>query len=126
MRQLLQEVGTKATCPRSTFAKKLAQMKTAAEEKVYEAANMTTDKHVEYLVCLSHAETEATTWSIADLDSFANPLERDIYGITLNQQIPFKKELSIRLIKFETRWKTIAVHELRKTIDQCVIHFGYP
>jgi len=31
-RQLLQEVGTKATGPRSIFAKKLAQMKTAAEE----------------------------------------------------------------------------------------------
>jgi hypothetical protein len=32
-RQLLQEAGTKASGPRNIFAKKLAQMKTAAEEE---------------------------------------------------------------------------------------------
>jgi len=47
-RQLLQRVGTIATGPRSTFAKKLAQMNSAAEEEVYGAANMTTDKHVNF------------------------------------------------------------------------------
>jgi len=45
-RQLLQEVGTKATGPRSIFAKTVAQIKTAAEEEVYRAVNMTADKRV--------------------------------------------------------------------------------
>jgi len=100
-RQLLQEVGTKATGPRSTFAKKLAQIKTVAEEEVYGAANMNTDKPVEFQVRLSDAETEATTWSIANTDRIANQQEREIYVITSNEQMRFKKELSIRLIKFD-------------------------
>jgi hypothetical protein len=101
MRQLLQEVGTEATGPRSTLAKKLAQMKTAAEEQVYGAANMTPDKCVEFQICLSNALTEATTWSIANTDCIANLLEREIDGITLNEQMHFKKQLSIHCIKFE-------------------------
>jgi len=125
-RQLLQEVGTKATGPRSTFAKKLAQIKTAPEEAVYEAVNMTANKRVEFQVRLSDAETEATTWSIADKDCIANQLEREIYGITSNEQMRFKKELSIRLIEFERWWNAIHIQELRKTIEQRVIHFGYP
>jgi len=43
-RQLLQEIGSKATGPRSKFAKDLALMKAAAEDKTYGAANMTADK----------------------------------------------------------------------------------
>jgi hypothetical protein len=124
--QLLQEVGTKATGPRSTFAKKLAQMKTAAEEEVYRAGNMTTDKRAEFQVRLSEAETEATTWSIADTDRIVSQLEREIYGITSNEQMQFKKEFSIRLVEFEAWWQAIGVQEHRKTIAQCVIHFGYP
>ena len=77
-RQLLQEVGTKATCPRSIFAKKLAQIKTAAEEEVDGVANMTADKHVEIQVPLSDAETEATTQSITDTDCIVNWLDRKI------------------------------------------------
>jgi len=42
-RQLLQEVGTKATGPRSIFAKELALRKAAAEDEAYGAANMTAD-----------------------------------------------------------------------------------
>jgi len=125
-RQLLQEVGTKATGPRSIFAKKLAQMKTAAEEEVYGAVNMSTDKCVEFQVCLSDAETEATTWSLADIDRIVSQLESEIYGITSNEQMQFNQELSIRLIKFEAWWQAICVQELRKTIQQRVIHFGYP
>jgi len=44
VRQLLQEVGTKATGPRSKFAKELALKTTAAEDEAYGAANMTVDK----------------------------------------------------------------------------------
>jgi hypothetical protein len=88
-RQLLQEVGTKATGPRSTFAKKLAQMKTAAKQEVYGAVNMTADKREEFQVCLSDTETEATTWSITDTDRIVRQLEREMYGITSNEQIRF-------------------------------------
>jgi len=125
-RQLLQEVGTKATGPRSIFVKKLAQMKTDAEEQAYGAANMTTDKRVQFQVCLFDAEIEATTWSIADMDRVVNQLEREIYGITSKDQMRFTKEFSIRLVEFEAWWQAISIQELRKTIEQRVIHFGYP
>jgi len=124
-RQLLQEVGTKATRPRSIFAKKLAEMKTAAEEEAYGAVNMTADKHVQFQVCLSDAEIEATTWSISDTERVVNQLEREIYGITLKDQMLFRKEFSICLVEFEAWWQAIGVQELRKTIEQHVIHFGY-
>jgi len=64
--QLLEEVGTKGTGPRSIFAKQLALMKTAAEDEVYGVANMTADKQLQFQICLSDAETDATTWSLAD------------------------------------------------------------
>jgi len=60
-RQLLQEVGTKATGPRSKFAKDLALMKAAAKDEAYGAANMTADKQLQFQIRLSDAETEATT-----------------------------------------------------------------
>jgi len=41
--QLLQEVWTKATGPRRTFTKRMAPMRSAAEEEVYGAVNMTTN-----------------------------------------------------------------------------------
>jgi len=44
--QLLQEVMTKVTGPRSIFAKQHALMKTADEDEAYWAANMTVDKHL--------------------------------------------------------------------------------
>jgi len=84
-RQLLQEVGTKATSPRSKFAKELALMKTAVEEEAYGAANMTADKRLPFHDCLSDAETEVTTWSLADTERVTNQLEREIYGITSNE-----------------------------------------
>jgi len=124
-RQLLQEVGTKATGPRSIFAKKLAQMKTAAEEEAYGAANMTAGKRVKFLVCLSDAEIEATTRSIADADRVVDQLEREIHGITSNDQMRFTKVLSIRLFEFDAWRQAIGVQELQKTIEQRVIHFGY-
>jgi len=37
-----------------------------------------------------------------------------------------KQELSCRLIKFEAWWQVIGIQELQKTIEQRVIHFGYP
>jgi hypothetical protein len=56
-RQLLQEVGTKATGLKSKFAKDLALMKDAAEDEAYGAANMTADKRLQFQIRLSNAET---------------------------------------------------------------------
>ena len=53
LRKLLQEVRTKATGSRNTFAKILAQIKTAVQEKVYRVVNMTADKCVQFQVCPS-------------------------------------------------------------------------
>jgi len=125
-RQLLQEVGTKATGPTSIFAKELAIITAAAEDEAYVAANMTTNKPLQCQIRLSHAETEATTWSLADTARVTNQLEGEIYGITLNEQKRFKKEFSIRLIEYEDWWETIGFQALWNTIEQCIIHFGYP
>jgi len=58
-RQLLQEVVTEPTSPRCTFANDVGTMESAAAEEVYGAANMTTDKSVEFRVCLFDGETES-------------------------------------------------------------------
>ena len=116
-RPLFQEVMSKVSSPRSTFAKKHVQMKTAAEEEIYGVVDMTADKHVEFLVRLSNAETEATIWSIADTDSIVSQLEREIYGMSSNQQMRFKTKSSIRLIKIQARWQAISVQELRKPVE---------
>jgi hypothetical protein len=50
---------------------------------------------VEFQVHLSDTEAEATTWSIAEWDTIANQLQMKIDRITLNEQMQFKKELSI-------------------------------
>jgi hypothetical protein len=89
-RQLLQEVGTKATGPRSNFAKELAPKKTAAEDEAYGAANMTANKRLQFWLRLSDAETETTTWSLADTERVTIQMEREIYGITSNEQKRFK------------------------------------
>jgi len=125
-RQLLQEIGTKATGPRSKFAKALAQMKAAAEDEAYGAANMTAGKRLQFQIHLSDVKTEATTWSLADTEWVINQLEREIYGITSSEQKQFKTEFSIRLIEFEAWWETIGIQVLRKSIEQRLIHFGYP
>jgi hypothetical protein len=94
----LQEVGTKATSSRSVFANKLAPWKAAANDKGYRAANMTADKQLQFPICLSAAETDVTTCTLADTQSITNQLEREINGITSNKQIRFKKEFSLSLI----------------------------
>jgi len=101
-------------------------MKTAAQEEVYGAVNITADKRVELQVSVSDAESEATKWSIADIDRIVRQLEREILCITSNEQMLFKKALSICLIEFEAAWLAINVQELWKTIEQRVINFEYP
>ena len=118
--------GTNATGPRGTLPRKFSQMKTAAEEEVYVAVNMTPDKCVECQVSPSDAETGATTRIMTDMDRIVSQLERGINGSTSNEQMRFKKELSIRLIEFEAWWQAIGIQEHWKTIEQQIIHFGYP
>jgi len=126
VQQLLQELGTKATGPRSAFAKNLGQMPTAADEDVSGAVIITTNQCVEYQVRLSGDETEATTWSITDTDRIVSQLDWEIYGITSNEQMRFNKELSICLIDFEAWCQAIGVQELCKSIEHRVIYFRYP
>ena len=87
---------------------------------------MTADKRLQFQIRVSDAETDATTWSLADMERVTNQLEREIYGITSTEQKWFKKEFSIRLIEFEAWWETIGIQALQNTIEQCVIHFRYP
>ena len=108
------------------MAKEHALRKAAAKEKDYGAANMSADMGLQFQFRLSDVETEATPGSVADTERVTYQLEREIYGITLNEQIWFKKEFSLRLIEYQAWWKTISIEQLRKTIQQLVIHFGYP
>jgi len=121
-----QNLQTKSTCPRSTFANMLTTMKTSAEEDVCSVANMTPNKHVEFQVCLSGVDTATTTWSIANRDWDVNQLKTEIYSITSNEQMGFKMEFYICLIPFNAWQQAISFLELRKTITQCVIPCGDP
>ena len=122
----MEKVRTKATGTRSIFAKTLAQVKTAAAEEAYGAVNITADKRVQFQLCLSNAEIEATTWSMADMDRVVNQLEREIFGITSKDQMQFTTEFSICLVECEAWRQAIGVQEVRNTIENCVIHFRYP
>jgi len=89
--QLLQEVGTMTTSPRSTYVKRFAPMKTLAGDEVSGAVNITADICMDFRLYLSNAETEATTWSLAKKNHIVSQAEREIYGITSNEQMQFKK-----------------------------------
>jgi hypothetical protein len=73
-RQLLQEVKTKAASRRCKFAKDLALTKATTEDEAYGAANVTTNEQLQFQIPLSDAETEATTWSLADTEQVTNQL----------------------------------------------------
>jgi hypothetical protein len=49
---------------------------------------------------------------LADTERVISQLEREIYGITWNEQKLFKTEFSIRLIEFEAWWETIGIQAL--------------
>jgi len=100
-RQLLQEVRTKATGPKSIVAKSLALMNTAGDDEAYKMANMATNKRLQFQIRLYDTETEATTWSLPDTEWVTTQLQRVIYGVTLKEQKRFKKQFSIRLNQFE-------------------------
>jgi len=120
------KLGLREQVPEAQSPKKFTKMKTASEEEVYGAVNITPNKHVEFQVRSFDAETESTTWCIADADHIVSQLEREINGIPFNEQMRFKKELSTCLIKFGVWWQAISVQELRKPTEQRVMHFGFP
>jgi len=121
--QLLQEVATKATGPRSHFAKVLALTKTAAEDKPQGSATITADMWMHCQIRLSNAESEAMPSSFADTERVTEQMEREIHGITSNEQKQLLKEISIHLSEFETWWEKIGMPVLRKAIEQHMIHF---
>jgi len=60
------------------------------------------------------------------MDCIVNQLERVIHGITLTGQMRFTNEFCTHIVEFEAWWYAIVVRKLRKTIQQCEIHFGHP
>ena len=97
----MQAIRTNATGPQSLFAKHLALMKADVEDEIYRTANMTANKWLHFQICLSEAETEAMTGSLAETEHITIQQVKESDCITANEQKPFKKEFSIRLIKFE-------------------------
>jgi len=123
--QLLYKVRTKATDPRIILAKYIPPLNTAAENEVCGAADMTTNKQMQFLNYQLEAETETTTWCLPNRKRITNQLEREIYEITLNERKRFQKEFSIRVIELDISQEKFIIQVLRKTIEQWVIHLGY-
>jgi len=86
---------------------------------------MTTSKRLQFQIHLPDSETEAMTWSLANTERITTHLEREIYGITSNEQKWFKMEFSFRLIELESWQQTIGIQVQQTIIEQGVIHFGY-
>jgi hypothetical protein len=62
----------------------------------------TANKPGQFKLDLLDADTDVTTFSIADMDHILSKLEREIYSITSHKQMPFKKGLFIYRITFKT------------------------
>jgi len=92
-------------------------MYTAAKDGVDGAVTMTADRCIEFQIGLSDAETEATTWGIADMAHIVSQLEGENYGIISTEQMLFNNGFSIRLIEYEAWWQVIGIQELRKPLN---------
>jgi hypothetical protein len=66
---------------------------------------------------LSDAETEATTWSLADTERVTIKLERAIYGFTSNEQKRIETEFCIRMTEFQAWCESIRIQALWKSIE---------
>jgi len=120
------EVGTTALSLRGIFAKKPDQMDSAIADEVYWMANMVPNKHVEYQIHLSNAETEATSWSITDMHYITEYLVRERSSITSNIPKQFKNEWSIFSIQIEASRKCIIIYMLWEAVYPQAIYFSYP
>jgi len=77
---------------------------------------MIADKPPQFQICLSDAEADAMTWSVANTEQVTTQLERETDAITSNKQKGLIKKFSILLIEFEAWWDSIGIQTLRKTI----------
>lgn len=100
-------------------------MNNSSEKVIDGVVKITANKHVQFQVLLSNAETWATTSSFADVDTVLSQLERETYGITSNEKMQCKKELSVHWIKYEAWWQSNCIEELWNSMEQCLIHIGY-
>jgi len=97
--------------PWPTVAKSLAQIKTDAEGLIYTAAPLTTDRCVQFQVCLSDDVTEVRNGSITDTEHVESEVEGGIHWITLNEWMQFHNTLRIQLIKIEAWCQAIGIQE---------------
>lgn len=104
----------------------VAQMEFMVGKVVYRAENITHSKSLEILVGLSDDETEVTTRSIVEKDCITDYLQGAIDDNSENAHRQVKNKLSILLMQLEAWWDAFCVQELQNTIEQWVIHFGYP
>lgn len=111
--QLLQEIGSEITAPRSTFGEKHAQMNTVEEEQVYRAAKITPKWCIELQISLTEHMTAVKTGSSADMNLINNELESKRYGITWTEWMEIIIELYICLIKLLQLWEVLLVSEIR-------------
>jgi len=112
--QILQEVRTKATSLRSIFAKTPSQKKTAADDEAYRVVNMSPDRRMQFQVCLSDAEIEFTTCSIADTDPVVNQVERDISRITSMTRCSSQRNSPSASSSVKLGWRQSAFRCFRK------------
>jgi len=82
--QLRLNAGTMVIGLRNCFTTKLAQIKTIADDMACRVVNMTSGKWVHFQVCLSHAQTEAITWRLAEMECITVQLDR-MLGVLSNR-----------------------------------------
>jgi hypothetical protein len=100
-RQLFRGVGTKVSGHRSKISEDRTLMIAAMKDKATGVAIITPNMELQFQICLPVAETEATSWFLADTQQVTNQVERENLGITSNEQTLGKTELSMRLMEFE-------------------------
>lgn len=110
-------------------------MKSATDEEVYRASIITCNKCVDFQIHPPNTRIEANTWSIADTDHIVNQQQREICGITLTQQMRFKKRFSLYMIqltfcKRHSEFTMISnpLNSVRYNLDnlRCILSAVYP
>jgi len=87
---------------------------------------MSADMRLQLQLCLSDAERQDPIWSLADTQRVTYQLEREINGITSNEQKRLNMEFFMRSLELEGWCKTTVIQPLRKNIEQRLIHCRDP
>lgn len=82
-------------------------MQTALAEQIYQMANLTPDKHVEFQVNLFNTKAKAMKRCIVDMKLITDNLERDICNIYSNVLKWIKKEISLYTLEYKDCLETI-------------------